>query len=158
MQATTLTRLRLNLLLFLPGLLFLGACSSGGGGGGSSNTGGNGNPGDELEKPDGSGTFFVDPNDGGEASRIRIAEVFWGRLVDVHDIDAATGEVDPVPSFRDWVINENVITDNTNYVLETNPITQLTRLIVQREKGRPACRRSAPSRSLVRWPWSSRWS
>ncbi|MFT7542660.1 MAG: hypothetical protein ACI9K5_003640, partial [Gammaproteobacteria bacterium] len=132
----SLSSLLFTALVAVPLLMTLAACGSGGGGGNSSNT--SGTPGDELNKPDGSGTFFVDPNSNGRASRMHIAEVFWGRLVDVHDIDGQTGAIDPSPAFRDWVINENVLSDGTSYVLETNPITQLTRLVIQREKGLPA--------------------
>ena len=66
-----------------------GGDSSGGGGGQSGVTG------EEVAKP-GGGTFFVDPNESGSTSRLRIAEMFWARLVDVHDIDAVwIDEEDP---------------------------------------------------------------
>ena len=35
------------------------------------------------------------------------------------------------------VVNENTITDGGNYVLDTNPITQKVRLIIQRTHGAP---------------------
>src|SRR5262245_51972694 len=65
----------------LSALALLSAC--GAGGGGSSNS--HGFPGQEVAKPNGDGTFFVDPNQGGSASRLHLAEMFWARLVDVHD-------------------------------------------------------------------------
>ncbi|MEW6073919.1 MAG: Ig-like domain-containing protein [Planctomycetota bacterium] len=110
-----------------------GACSSGGGGGGEDD---GYSPGDEVANPDGSGTFFLDPHEGGSASRLTLEEMFWGRLVDIHDVDEE-GEVDVTPAFRDFVINENIQSDGTNYELSTNPITQKTRLIIQRTKGAP---------------------
>lgn len=111
-------------------LAFLGACSSGGGGGGESN----GNPGEERVKPGTEDeTFFVDFNQGGRATRLHLVEMFWARLVDIHEIDAQ-GSVVPEPVFRDFAINENIQSDGTNYRLETNPISQKTRLIIQRSR------------------------
>ncbi len=108
----------------------IGGCGTG------SSSGGDmiGAPGDELMKPDGSGTFFNEPNEGGGASFLRLLDLSWGRLVDVHDIDEATGDVDPTPVFKDFVIDPDVQTDGSSYVLETNPVTQKTRLIVLAEK------------------------
>jgi hypothetical protein len=111
----------------------LGACNTGSGGG---STGMVGSPGDEMEKPDGSGAFIVDPNKSGAASKFQIAEMFWGRLVDIHDVDAS-GDANVQPVFKDFVINENVQADGSNYLLETNPVTQQTRLVVLRTKDDP---------------------
>jgi hypothetical protein len=110
-------------------LILAAGCGSGGGGGGMTGT-----VGDELDKPDGSGTFFNDKNEGGEAGSLKIVSLSWGRIVDIHDIDELTGEADPQPVFRDFVVNETIQTDGQNYILETNPVTQKTRLIVLREK------------------------
>jgi hypothetical protein len=109
--------------------LGLSACSSGGGGSSA------GTPGEMLTKPDGS-PYFVDQNQGGNATRVHLAEMYWARLVDVHDVDAQ-GRANQVPVFRDFAINENVQSDGSNYVLETNPITQKTRLIILRERTAP---------------------
>ena len=122
-------RLRRAAVLGLPALS-VAACG-GGGGGGSDMIG---KAGQELAKPGGTATFFVDKNQGGGASFLRIEDIAWGRLVDVHDIDEASGDVDPTPVFRDFVINETIQTDGSNYILETNPVTQKTRLVVLREK------------------------
>jgi hypothetical protein len=86
-----------------------------------------------MAKP-GGGTFFVDPNASGSKSRLQLAEMFWGRLVDVHDVDV-NGDTNPQPVFRDMIVNENVQTDGINYRLETNPITQKTRLVILRTRG-----------------------
>jgi len=98
-----------------------------------------GAPGEELSKPDESGTFFNEVNEGGKAGSLLILDLSWGRLVDVHDIlpgsgDGGVVQVDPVPVFRDFVINETVQSDGQAYLLETNPVTQKTRLVILREK------------------------
>jgi hypothetical protein len=118
--------------LVIGSLTFAGACGGGGGGGGG---GPIGVPGQEVAKP-GGGTFFVDFNQGGRASRLHLVEIFWARLVDVHDIDDQ-GLVSPEPRFRDFAINENIQTDASNYRLETNPISQKTRLVILRQYGAP---------------------
>jgi hypothetical protein len=107
------------------------ACSSGGGGGGGSA----GTQGQELLKPDGS-SYFYDTNRGGRSSRVHLVEMFWARLVDVHDVDAS-GNASLEPIFADFTINENIQTDGTNYRLETNPITQRTRLVILKQRGVP---------------------
>jgi hypothetical protein len=107
--------------------LFFG-CSGGGSGGGFP-----GPTGIELEKP-GGGTFFLDPHQGGAATRIHLVEAAWGRLVDVHAL-APDGEVDPAPVFREMLVNETVQSDGLDYRLETNAITQRTRLVILRQRG-----------------------
>jgi len=114
-------------LLSLALLLPLGC---GGGGGGGSSVGA---VGQELAKP-GGGLFFVDENRAGGSTRLHLAEMFWARLVDVHDVDAS-GQPSPGPLFRDFPISESVQTDAFDYQLVTNPITQRTRLIVRRVHG-----------------------
>jgi len=57
----------------------------------------------------------------------------WGRLVDVHAQDAS-GRAEIEPAFRSFVINESIQSDATNYLLETNPITQKTRLVIRRQR------------------------
>ena len=127
LEATT----KSSLPIVLASIALLSACSSGGGGGGG--TGQIGITGQLVEKTPGGEMFFVDPNAGGQATRIFLAETVWGRLVDVYAIDAnGVPESDPV--FRDFVISENTQSDGTNYSLETNPITQQTRLVILRER------------------------
>ena len=117
-------------VLLLAAVGLLAACNGSGGG----DPGMTHPPGTELAKPDGSGWFFVDEHEQGRASRLRVVRMMWGRLVDVHDIDAL-GETNITPLFQDMVINENVQSDGVNFELSTNPITQKTRLIIQRTKG-----------------------
>lgn len=117
---------------WLASALLLGAAGCSKGGGGTAQN----IPGQEIVKPDGSGTFFVDPNQGGGASRLHLSQMFWARVVDVHDIDAQ-GRTSLQPAFRDFTINENIQSDGTNYRLETNPITQKARLTILRQRGAP---------------------
>jgi hypothetical protein len=86
-------------------------------------------------KPDGS-TYVVDPHEGGGSRRLGLAEVLWGRLVDVYAVDAA-GNVGTTPVLRDFVIDENVQTNASDVRLETNPITEKTRLILMRPRDAP---------------------
>lgn len=90
-------------------------------------------PGEELPRP-GGGTFFVDPNQSGNGAQLHLAEMFWGRLVDVHDADAS-GEVRAEPRFRDFVINESIVSDGVNYTLASSPVTHRTRLVIHAKKG-----------------------
>jgi hypothetical protein len=83
-----------------------------------------------VAKP-GGGFFLSDPHHGGGASRVHLVDVSWGRLVDVHDVDLQ-GRASPVPVLRDVVVGENVLSDGTDVVLETNAITHESRLIVLR--------------------------
>ena len=143
--AHSLSPLRLPLLLAaLVG--FLGACNLGGG----ADRVQQGTPGSEENKPGGGGTFIVDENEGGAASRLRIEEMFWGRLVDVYgasfDTDTSEWVSDDLPAFADFTINETFQADATaeefaagfgNFFLTTNPITLKTRLIIRRVKGDP---------------------
>jgi hypothetical protein len=112
--------------------LALGAC---GGGGGSSGGGASVAAGTLAERPDGSGPFFVEAHRGG-ANQLRLIETTWGRLVDVHDVDAG-GEANPQPVLRDLVVGENVRSDGVDYRLEVHPVTQATRLVVLRRRGAP---------------------
>lgn len=104
-------------------------CGGGGGGGGGQVVG------LELEKPDGS-VYISDPHQGGTASRLRLVEMFWARLVDVHDVDA-NGNPSTAPIFRDFAINEAVQSDGDKFTLSTNPITQRVRLVIRRTRGAP---------------------
>jgi len=58
-----------------------------------------------AERPDGSGQLYlVDPHQGGRAEELRLVETFWGRLVDVFDLDG--GRSAPLVSYklhRAWV-------------------------------------------------------
>jgi len=127
-------------------VLALGACggSASGGGGGQS-----GIVGQEVSKAPGE-TFFVSENRGGDANRLVLERLVWGRLVDIYDLDGDE------PVFENFLINENIQTNvvyefpepaggpkledydpannkfgSGDYLLETHPITQKTRLVIQ---------------------------
>lgn len=104
------------------------ACGGSSGGGGQS-----GIVGQEGTKPGGA-SFIVDENQSGGAASLHLAEVLWGRLVDVHQIDANGERVDP-PVYTDFVINPFLETDNVRWVLERNPLTQRERLVILNTKG-----------------------
>ena len=71
---------------------------------------------------------------GGSASRLALLEITWGRVVDVHALDAS-GEPTSEPVLRDLVIDENLRTEPETWRLETSPITQETRLVIERVPG-----------------------
>jgi hypothetical protein len=82
------------------------------------------------------GHYFEDAHAAGQASRLALVDVQWGRLVDVHAIDA-NGETLSEPVLRDFVIGENLLDDPEDFLLETSPISQKSRLVVQRVLGAP---------------------
>jgi len=55
--------------------------------GGSSGSGSTGNQGQVGS--DGNRLFLTDDNESGHAAELLLREMFWGRLVDVHDVDAS---------------------------------------------------------------------
>lgn len=84
-------------------------------------------------RPDGGGAFLLDPHRGGRARELRLEEVVYGRLVDVHALDAS-GRVDPMPILRDFLVGETVLGDGRDYLLYTSPVTQVTHLVVLRRR------------------------
>ncbi len=115
----------------VPVLLLVGAFVAGCGGG-SGSSGQSGITGQESVKP-GGGTFFVDENGSGGRASLHLAQVMWGRLVDVHEVDAAGKRVE-VPVFRDFVVEPGILTNGASYVLDRNPVTQRERLTIQARK------------------------
>jgi len=133
-------------LPFLLVVLLLASC------GGADRPGGQaGVVGSEATNPATGMPFIVDENQSGGSTNFRIAEIFWGRLVDVHqlmdDYDPNATEppaVDPLPVFVDWVVSQNIVTDAVdndlgrgtpaglvgNYVLDQNPVTGGFRLVI----------------------------
>ena len=116
---------------FLAGVLpVLLACACSGSG---PSLTGNSTVGAFLARPDG-GFYFEDAHQDGQASRLTLLEISWGRLVDVHALDA-TGEPTIEPVLREFVINENTLDAPGRWRLETSPLSQKTRLVVLRELG-----------------------
>jgi hypothetical protein len=114
-------------LLALGAAVLASAC-----GGSAGSSGQSGIVGSEELKP-GGGTFFVDENGSGGRANVHLAEVLWGRLVDVHEIDANGQRVED-PVFRDFVVEASVLTNGASYVLDRNPVTQRERLTIQAQK------------------------
>lgn len=86
-----------------------------------------------LEEKPGGGFFLADPHRGGGASRVRLLEIGWGRLVDVHDVDER-GRANPIPVLRDVVIGEGIVSDGVDVELTTNPVADESRLVVLRPR------------------------
>ncbi|MBK7644037.1 MAG: hypothetical protein IPJ19_13465 [Planctomycetes bacterium] len=79
-----------------------------------------------LDQPDpgiGSKTFVVDANHGGQANSVRLVASMWGRLVNVRD---SSGEVQNTGV----VIGEDIRTDNIDFVLDQNGITEETTVTI----------------------------
>lgn len=92
--------------------------------------GGNNEPGEILDNPDGSGQFVVDPNNGGLGQELRIIGQWWGRRVNIFDVTGAL-------QFEGYVIGNDIATDNNDYVLERNPVTAEENLTILHVAGTP---------------------
>lgn len=89
----------------------------------------NGKPGTTGEKPDG-GFFFVDPNQAGNAQDPRVTRVAVGRLVEVFGFDANAARV---PMAARFVVRADLVSDHSDYVLETNAATARQDLLILRD-------------------------
>lgn len=104
------------------GSLLVGACSGGGGAPAPDAV----PTGSIAQHPDSNPqapSFFIgeDPSDGA-ASNLQLLETFWGRLVEVYDIDGLS------PVFPRFVIDDQILGDGLNYELERDPLTDVERL------------------------------
>jgi hypothetical protein len=117
----------------------LAACHDGGGSAPAEGPLAHGNlrsaglPGLELPKP-GGGTFFLDPHQGGTRASLHLTETWWGRRVDVHDADDQ-GTPSAQPRFRDFVVEQGILSNGVDYTLTSNPITNRERLVVHAKHG-----------------------
>jgi hypothetical protein len=87
-----------------------------------------------VNQPDpsiGSLTFVVDANHGGQATAVRVRALLWGRLVNVRD---STGALQNTG----MVIGEEIRTDNLDYVLDSNAITEEVVVTIMHPAGTPA--------------------
>jgi len=86
-------------------------------------------PGTLGSHPDGSGQFFTDAHRHGLGSQLRLAELRWGRLVDVfgHDQDG-----ERVLMQSDYLVSGALVSDGGSLILDTNPITGQASLTVAR--------------------------
>lgn len=130
---------RLRRSLLLGATLLLAACGGGGGGGGGGGAPGSGVS-DGFEYPPGfdisPGGFIIDPNQGGTSNDFKLVEMFWGRLVDVYDYDAASTV--STLQHRSFVIGEEVFSDGVDYELTINGVTEVTTLKILHKAGTPA--------------------
>jgi hypothetical protein len=112
-------------------LLLLSMVAACGGGGGSSAGASGNSPGDVIDHPDASGStskhVIVDANKAGNEQNLKIEGFFWGRLVDVYDQNGA-GE--RTLQQKDYPIGEDIISDGSDYLMETNPVTQQTIVVI----------------------------
>jgi len=65
--------------------------------------------------------FFVDPNQRGQASDLRLMEVAWARLIDVYAIET-TGERSSVPVMRRAPVRPDLVSDGLRYRLESDAL------------------------------------
>lgn len=86
-------------------------------------------------RPDG-GFFVADDHQSGSARALHLADLRWGRLVEVLAI-SSSGAIDPRPLLRDFVIGQDVVDDGVNYRLIGNLDTGAERLVVLRVPGAP---------------------
>ena len=87
-----------------------------------------------VAQPDptiGSRTFVVDPNSGGQLGSLRITQLYWGRLVNVRDVNGDLQNTD-------MVIGDDIHTDGLDYELIVNPITEETTVKILHAAGTPA--------------------
>ena len=82
------------------------------------------------DSPVGSETlFFGDLNSGGAAPEVRLSRLTYGRLVDV---DGLTSEGTRRTMARDFVIGQNLVSDDLNYELTLNGVTGQETLLIRR--------------------------
>ncbi len=76
-------------------------------------------PGSNPQAP----TYFIgeDPTVGA-ASNLQLLETYWGRLVEVYDLDGTT------PIFSNFVVADQITGDGLNYRLERDPLTDVERM------------------------------
>jgi hypothetical protein len=87
-------------------------------------------------KPGTSGLFngslyLVDVHQGGAGEAMRIANLSWGRLIDIYDTQDGTGARRRV--YTDIVVGEDVRTEIGKWVLATNPVTGRVSLTIERQ-------------------------
>jgi len=93
-----------------------------------------GNPGDVFDHhapgPNESRQFIVDPNQGGGASELFLSSIAYGRLVDVYGLSSDGRRLFQQ---RDFAIAPDLASDGVDYLLETQPATGQTDLVILRD-------------------------
>lgn len=87
-------------------------------------------PGSVAARPDGSGFFLADVHRRGLSTEVHLADLRWGRLVDVFGLDAQGERVLMQPNF---LVSGALAPDGLGLTLEENPITSQSSLIVARD-------------------------
>lgn len=75
--------------------------------------------------------FLVEENKAGGGSNLRILGVSWGRLVEIADVDGLTRH-------RDFVVGEDIRSDNVDYAVTSNPVTDQITVRILHPFGSPA--------------------
>ncbi len=77
-------------------------------------------------------TYFIaeDPSDG-DASSLQLLDVFWGRVVEIHDRDSDSA------LFSQFVIDGALLGDGARYVLERDPLTDVERVRILFDQDTP---------------------
>ncbi len=109
--------------LLLAGTLLAG-CGAGGGGGVGSNL----SAGSVAENPATGLSFVVDSNHGGGKSTLNVTGFYWGRMVDILDVDREL-------VFQDFVIGQDIASNGVDYLLERNAITERESLVILHQHG-----------------------
>ncbi len=117
-------------------LAALSAACSGGGDPGTSSGGG------VTPPPPNSNLYFVsDPNSGGQATELLIAEAMWGRLVDVYDqyFDAQQAKTVSHLILKGFLIGDDIdnSTNPLEFKLEANAATGVESLVIFAKVGTP---------------------
>src|SRR5262245_38885612 len=68
------------------------------------------------ENPASGGLFFVDAHQRGQARDLHLADTYWARLVDVHDVDAG-GAPSAQPLLSDVPVRPDVESDGADFAL-----------------------------------------
>lgn len=113
--------------------LFLAACSQGSAPSASSVA-----PGTLLQdpsSPDGFSYFLAGAHFNGSASNLRVERVLWGRMVDLYAQDGGSGPRQKL--IRDLLVRQDLQSDGSDYLLESNPVTQREELTILHGFGTP---------------------
>ncbi len=98
-----------------------------------------------VAHPDADGTYYVvESNESGASSSMYLVSVTFGRLIDeVYDVPGgAPSAGQPIvpgalPVHRDLLIGQDIEND-ADYVIETNPISRISKLTIVHEFGTPS--------------------
>lgn len=93
--------------------------------------------------------YLQDPNQGGTATSLFVADFAFGRLVDVLDVDPSSGDRRIV--FRDLVVGPNIASDGVDYELTRN-LAQQDELTILHSRGTAAFAAALAAAEAARVP------